>query len=226
VRLNVCRPQLLNGIPDDLANKTDLAKRAIVLELPEFEEDEQIGEEEFWSGFEEARPRILGALLDGMVGALSDARKVELRGIGNIRMMDFAQRAEAGCRRVGFGEGEFLGALLSNQSRAMHIAFNQDPVAQAIAVLMEGRDVWRGNTEPLLAALRQAVTRSKRIEILRSKRFPDEAVWLGRALRRSVVVLDKVCGLRVRFDQNLRQTGEGDNTHGIEIRRRSGTPGE
>jgi hypothetical protein len=39
-------------------------------------------------------------------------------------------------------------------------------------------------------------------------------------------VLDKVCGLRVRFDQNLRQTGEGDNTHGIEIRRRSGTPGE
>jgi hypothetical protein len=82
VRLNVCRPQLLNGIPDDLANKTDLAKRAIVLELPEFEEDEQIGEEEFWSGFEEARPRILGALLDGMVGALSDARKVELRGIG------------------------------------------------------------------------------------------------------------------------------------------------
>jgi hypothetical protein len=117
--MRVCRPILLNGIPADLAERGDLADRAIVVELGALDEGTQIGPEEFWRDFSEAQPRLLGALLDGVVGAMRDADKVGLKGFGRVRMSDFARWAEAGCRALGFAENEFLRAFISNIERAM-----------------------------------------------------------------------------------------------------------
>jgi hypothetical protein len=61
--MRVCRPIVLNGIPNDLAERSDLASRAIVIELPTLNEDDVKYEDEFWADFEKARPRILGTLL-------------------------------------------------------------------------------------------------------------------------------------------------------------------
>jgi hypothetical protein len=78
--MQVCRPIIINAIPDDLADRPDLADRSIVVELPAMDEDKQRGEDEFWDSFKEANPRILGALLDGVAGAIAGANRVDLSG--------------------------------------------------------------------------------------------------------------------------------------------------
>jgi hypothetical protein len=50
--IRVARPILLAGIPSDLAERDDLASRAIVLELPVLSDEEVKYEEEFWADFE------------------------------------------------------------------------------------------------------------------------------------------------------------------------------
>jgi hypothetical protein len=217
--IRVARPIMLAGIPSDLAERDDLASRAIVLELPMLSDEEIKYEEELWVDFEEARPRILGALLDGIVGALRGYQAVDLRRRGRIRMADFARWAEAGCRALGFRDGEFLDAFVANQGRTLQIAFRRDPVAQAVELLIKqsgGR--WAGNTKPLLSALERAVRKGGQGDLLKDDEWPGSDVWLGRKLRRSAAVLRKVCGIEIKFDVDLRASGEGDKD-GLEIRK-------
>ena len=219
--IRVARPMLLAGIPNDLADRDDLASRTIVLELPALADEDVKFEEEFWSEFEEARPRILGALLDGVVGALRGYQQVDLGGYGRIRMAEFARWAEAGCRALGFRDGEFLDAYVKNQARAMQLAFNNDPLAQAVALLVEqcgGR--WAGNTKPLYSALERAAMKGGKSDLLDAEGWPANASWLGRDLRKSAAVLRKVCGIEIKFDLDLRKTGEGDKD-GLEIIKRT-----
>lgn len=219
--MRVCRPILLNSIPSDLAERSDLADRSIVQELPILDEDSQKYEQEFWVEFAEARPRILGVLLDGVAGALRNYQRVELRGYGRVRMADFARWAEAGCRALGFREGEFLDAFTNNQGRAMRLVFDRDPIARAIALLIDqcgGR--WAGNTKPLLPALVKAVMKGGERELLSDKVWPDNSVQLGRLIRRSAAVVRKVCDIEIEFDVDLRKTGEGDKD-GFVIRKRT-----
>jgi hypothetical protein len=221
--MQASRPTLLNGIPDDLADRSDLASRAIVSELPALDEHDQLGDEEFWAMFNAAQPRLLGALLNGVSAAMRDAGRIRVDGYGRIRMLDFARWAEAGCRALGFAEDEFLTAFVANQERAMLIAFKQDLVAQAVALLIEQHpEGWRGNTRPLLEALEKAMRKSKRSKMLEEKRWPKNDTWLGRALRRSAAVLRKAAAIEVLFDVDCRATGEGDN-HGLEIRKLGST---
>lgn len=218
--MRVCKPIILNGIPDDLVDRADLADRAIVLDLPALSENEQKFEEEFWADFAKARPRILGALLDGMVGAMADARQIDMSSYGRFRMPDFARFAEAGCQALGFAEGEFLSALSTNTERAMRLAFKQDVVAQTIKLLIEQNPGgWRGNTRPLMDALRKAARKAKRYDLLEHKSWPKTDTWLGRQLRRSVPVLRKTCGIEIEFGLDLRQSSEGEKD-GFEIRKR------
>jgi hypothetical protein len=219
--MRVCRPIVLNGIPNDLAERSDLADRSIVQELPALDEENLKYEEEFWREFEGAKPRILGALLYGVAGALSTYSGIDLRGHGRVRMADFARWAEAGCRSLGFKEEEFLDAFTANQGRAMRIAFDRDYVAKAVALLIEqsgGR--WAGNTKPLLPALRKALTKGGEGDLLWQKGWPENPTWLGRQLRRSAAVLRKVCDIQIEFDVDLRKTGEGDKD-GLVIRKRT-----
>jgi hypothetical protein len=167
-----------------------------------------------------ATNELLSALLDGVVGALRDAREVRLDGYGRVRMIDFARWAEAGCRALGFEEGEFLTAFVANQERALRILFKQDLVAKAIALLIEQNpEGWRGNTKPLLVALEKAVRKAKQSPMLTERRWPKNEVWLGRNLRRSAAVLRKAAGIEIKFRIDLRETGEGDKD-GLAIAKR------
>jgi hypothetical protein len=55
------RPVILTGI-DQIASRHDLLDRAVVTTLPVIPDDKRRSEAKFWAEFEEARPRILGAL--------------------------------------------------------------------------------------------------------------------------------------------------------------------
>jgi hypothetical protein len=47
--------------------------------LPSLADENVRYEEEFWAEFDEARPRILGALLDGVAGALKGYRDIKTK---------------------------------------------------------------------------------------------------------------------------------------------------
>jgi hypothetical protein len=56
------RPIILNGI-EEIATRSDLLDRCIVLELPVIAKEKRRPEADFWREFEQVRPGILGALL-------------------------------------------------------------------------------------------------------------------------------------------------------------------
>ena len=57
------RPIILNGI-EDVATRGDLLERSIVLRHPAIAEADRKLEADLWADFDEAKPRLLGAILD------------------------------------------------------------------------------------------------------------------------------------------------------------------
>ncbi|HYO90001.1 MAG TPA: hypothetical protein VEQ40_00105, partial [Pyrinomonadaceae bacterium] len=84
---------------EELATRSDLLERAIVLNLPTIPEHKRKTEAQFWREFEAARPSLLGALLDAVSGALRDHDSVRLERLP--RMADFAQWATAAEKHLG-----------------------------------------------------------------------------------------------------------------------------
>jgi hypothetical protein len=105
--INICRPVVLNGIPI-LANRPDLAERAVQIVLPPLPDTRRRTEAKFWHDFEAASPRLLGALLDGVVMALHQLPTITLPYLP--RMADFALWAEAAGPAFGWSPGAFLAA--------------------------------------------------------------------------------------------------------------------
>jgi hypothetical protein len=81
------RPVIFNGI-EELGTRSDLLDRSILLSLPSISEGQRRPESEFWKDFEEARPRIFGALLLLVSQAVKNKRSVRLDRLP--RMADFA----------------------------------------------------------------------------------------------------------------------------------------
>jgi hypothetical protein len=153
ILIEVWRPILLNGIPP-LAARADLASRSIVLSLPAMSESERRSEQDFWLAFEEAAPRLLGALLGGVSGALRNLHSVNVR----TRMMDFANWAEAGWRAFGLQPGAFEEIYAQNGAQAGEDALDADPLALSILRLTESRPEWTGTHGAIVGprALRNA----------------------------------------------------------------------
>jgi hypothetical protein len=92
------RPILLNGI-EDVITRGDLLDRALVVTLPTIEPHHRQTEARFSERFEKARPRILGALLTAVSGAMRELPHVQLRDLP--RMADFAVWATASGKALG-----------------------------------------------------------------------------------------------------------------------------
>jgi hypothetical protein len=87
VLFEAARPVILNGI-EDIVTRPDLADRAVFLTLEQIPEERRRPEQELWAAFEAERPRILGVLLDTVVGGLRRLPETRLEKLP--RMADFA----------------------------------------------------------------------------------------------------------------------------------------
>ena len=109
------RPIILNGITQ-VATRGDLLDRAVVTTLPPIAERIRKDEETFWREFEQARPRILGALLDAVSCGLQRLPDVQLE--RKPRMADFAKWGAAVEPACPWPEGTFLEAYVRNRQGA------------------------------------------------------------------------------------------------------------
>ena len=182
------RPVIINGIPD-LATRGDLGDRAVVLTLPQIDAKDRRPETEYWAKFEAAKPRILGALLDGIAHAVR--RLPEVDPLRLPRMADFAKWSLAAFPAFGWSEDDFSDAYDMNRAAAVETMIEADPVATAIRKLVEKEAEFDGTPTDLLEKLTGYLEHNER-----SKYWPKTAAHLGNAVRRAAPGLRAV-GIKV-----------------------------
>ena len=144
VLFEASRPIMLNGI-EDIISRPDLGDRAIFLTLAPIGEAQRRHESELWREFEIARPRILGALLDGVVLGLRTSNAVHLDQLhGGFRTL------AAACETAFWGAGTFAGAYAANRRVAIESIIEADPVAACVRTIMGERTSWSGSASDLL----------------------------------------------------------------------------
>jgi hypothetical protein len=108
-------------------------------------------EDELWQHFEQARPRILGALLSAVSAALRNRPGVRLP--SKTRMADFACWVVAAEPALAWSAGAFLGAYTVNRGAADALAVEASIVAPLILVLIAQVQLWQGTARELLDEL-------------------------------------------------------------------------
>jgi hypothetical protein len=173
------RPIILNGI-DDIATRGDLQERSLLISLPSIPEERRVEEATFWADFEAAKPRIFGALLDGVSAALRNAEAVHLE--RKPRMADFAVGATAMEECFGWEPDSFVEIYSAIRQQASETLLANEPIAEAIEKLLEdGREnVWIGTATELLQMLGSYVNDA----VKRSKAWPGGPQVLSRRLKR------------------------------------------
>jgi hypothetical protein len=182
VLFDTTRPLLLNGITD-VATRPDLLDRALTVTLPPIPEEKRRPEAALWTEFEKARPRILGALLNAVAGALSAVESVRLEGMP--RMADFAVWVTAAERALGWESGAFMVAYNGNRAEATESALEADPVALAVTAFMEDKEEWTGTAGGLWDVLNGLVGD----DIKHTKVWPGAPNALSARLKRLAPVL-------------------------------------
>jgi len=161
---NCMRPVWITGITD-LTNREDFLSRCVIVNCPSMSQDDRRDEASFYRDFEQARPRILGALLT--------AASAALRNLPNIReprlprMADFYRWCVAAEKGLGWEPGTFKEVYASSQEDLTSIVLD-NPLAHAICQLLtpgtqeqpntfvtiaDSAVIWTGTSQPLLDLL-------------------------------------------------------------------------
>lgn len=174
------RPVILNGI-GDIATRSDLLDRAIIIVLPTIPNEKRRTEVDMRKEFEIVRPMVLASLLNAVSLALKDVDSVMLDDMP--RLADFAKWVVAAIPALGVAPNDFLDAYRGNIQDINELALESTPVARAIMILAseipDGGE-WVGTTTELLDKLSFDVGETAE----RRKDWPKGARALGTILRR------------------------------------------
>ncbi len=186
------RPLVFNAIPDLGAARPDFLDRAVIVELLDLKPEMRRDEAQFWREFEEARPRILGALLDAATAGLRNLPNVRLDQLP--RMADFAIWVNACEEGLGMQPGEALAAYQSNRAETRNLALEASPVYEALREV--ARAGFSGTSSELLFLLSKLASDNTR----RSRRWPKAPNLLSNALRRMAGNL-RSAGIEIHFNR-------------------------
>ena len=187
------RPVLINGI-GDLAQRSDLLERAIIVHCPPIAAEGKRRERDVLQDLETLAPPVFGALLDGVSAALAAHDSVPVTEA--VRMADFLAFVEASETAMKFEPGTFRSAYIANQAQANVIALEESPVAAAIrSEAFPG--YWEGTSTQLLNQLFPDTTQRERA----SGGLPTTPVSLSNALKRVEPNLATI-GISVRRERS------------------------
>ncbi len=185
------RPVILNGIVD-IATRTDLIDRCLVLTLKSIPEKARKTEEEINACLDAKRPELLGALLDAIAEGLRSYENTKLAKLP--RMADFARWMVACEKALPWESGRFIEVYAANRQRAVEESVEADLVASAVRTLIEREAEWIGSATELLSELEAFVPERAK----KSRRWPQAANWLTRRLKQSATFL-RVVGIDCQF---------------------------
>lgn len=171
------RPIILNGI-EELATRSDLLDRSLIIYLPAISPDKRKTEAEVWQEFEDIRPLVLGSLLDGVSHALRNIGHVHLE--QKPRMADFALWATAAGDALGLESEAFISAFMGNRESVNELALEASPIAPALVEFAQEKGTWTGKSSELLKALNERVSD----EMKKQQGWPKRSNALSGAVKR------------------------------------------
>jgi hypothetical protein len=192
--IDVTKPVIVTGI-GGVVTAPDLMDRSVTIYFEAIGDKDRKRERKFWAEFNDALPRILGALLDGVVTGLRHLPDVKLTGYP--RMADFAEWAAA-CETAYWPEGTFTAAYRRNIMSATEEVVGEDLVATALREWIGTRegDHWRGTATCLLEHLTEHVGE----KVARAKEWPKDPPRLSTKLRGFVVTMAQL-GVGIIFEK-------------------------
>jgi hypothetical protein len=206
VIFEACRPVILNGITD-YTTRDDLRDREVILTLAPIPEAKRKDEESFWRDFEAVRPKVLGALLNAVSGALMAWSHTRLD--SSPRMADFARWATAAEAALGWETGSFLAAYTGNRAAAIELAVEHDAVASEVRALVSETGDWSGTNQDLLDVLNRRVPEDKRKSLTLAREWPKTSRGLSGKLGRCAPSL-RALGVEVILpNASHREAGTG-----------------
>jgi hypothetical protein len=204
-------PIILNGI-EELATRGDLLDRAVVITLPSIGEANRREDRAMRTAFQEAHPRLLGALCVAASQAMTHRDRTVLP--IKPRMADFATWVTAGETALGWEPGTFLKAYLANRAEAVVMEIEASPIGAHIISLVDNL-----NGEIRMSAsdlLGQLNTMEQDEEKKRSKEWPKASNKLSGSLTRIAPAL-RAHGIEVC----LQHEGRGDTKKRVIVIRRA-----
>ncbi len=187
------RPVIINGI-EEVATRSDLLDRAVLLSLPPIPSEQRRNEKDGWEAFEQARPMLLGALLDGLVSAVATIDSVHLARLP--RMADFALWVSAAEPGLGWEPGSFIASYEGNRSQAHDLAVEATPAGQALVDIAAAG--FRGTAGELLTELGRVVGADD--TQIRQRGWPTSARAVSSLVRRLAPNLREL-GNQVEFSR-------------------------
>jgi hypothetical protein len=192
---------MFNGI-EEVANRSDLMDRMILVTLPSFKPSRRRPERELWEGFNTAHPHILGAFLSAASQALKNLSGVSLANYP--RMADFAKWVVAGEIALEIAPGGFMAAYTGNREAANDLAIEGAIVGRPLLRLMERELRWSGTAERLLKELTESFTEEKTHT---HPEWPKNPKAMASALRRIAPNL-RQAGLTVELPDSNKRVGK------------------
>ena len=193
------RPTFLNGI-EDVVTRGDLVDRSNIFSLEVIAENKRRTEDEIDTEFADKAPKILGALLDGLVVGLNNLSSIKIA--DKPRMADFALWAEAGTRAY-WPADSFIKAYRKNLAASVELVLEASTVGTAVRRFMETRREWSGTAQELLGLLTPLVGE----HISREHEWPKRPNTLSGKLKRAAPALRKI-GIHVTLGGRAGHAGE------------------
>jgi len=197
--IDVQNPIMINGITE-VASRSDLLDRAVMITLPAIPEEKRRSEAEVHVEFERRRPRIMGAFLTALAEGLAKLPSIRVDCLP--RMADYALLGVAAEQALGLRDGQFLLAYRNNRRNSHDLVLEATPVVPALLSLMAGIPNWSGVSRSLLEELNLDAVSTE--EQRRQKAWPKDARVLTAALKRVAPDL-RANGLNVSFGDRTRE---------------------
>ena len=147
--IEASRPVILTGI-ENPAVRGDLEDRSIIIRLSRIADADRRTEAELLAAFDEARPIIFGALLDGLAEGLRQYDNVRLEQLP--RMADFCRWAVA-CEGAYWAPGTFRAAYGDALAAGTEDVLEASPIGPALRRLLDESLCFDGTAAELLDRL-------------------------------------------------------------------------
>ena len=193
---NQTRPVIINGI-DDLATRGDLVDRCLMVTLERIDEADRMTESEYWRRLDRLAPRIFGALLSAVAGALQRLPHTQIERFP--RMADFAEWSVAGEAALGLPPGQFMEAYTASQSSANDNVIEASPIGPPLIEFLKDRPTWAGTATELLQELESVTGDGQQ----KPRNWPKNASGLSNRLRRIAPNLRQL-GTSIEFETKSR----------------------
>jgi hypothetical protein len=210
------RAMLLNGliIPTE---KADLIDRILPVGLKRVPKEERETERRMQALFDARHPKLLGAVLDALSGAL--ANHEEVRGLP--RLADWAEYAIALYKQLDWsGYNGFMADWAVIEEGQHETALDSSVLAQCVVAAMREHDELDKSPTDMLKLLRAAASSEGIDTDTKGSDFPASATWLARKL---VPIVPTLESLRIAVEEGTRGRGKGKARY-IRFYRESYTP--